>query len=382
VVGGGPREIYPRIRPILNEAKFRGLPEALLDLARIERFNLFIVLTFDSFLAKAIDQVRFDGEERTQELSYWPNRPDDLPCLVEELRQPVVYHLLGKLSAQANEYVVTDEDMLEFLQHMQQVERPGNLIDSLRENHLLFIGCSFSDWLARFFIRIVRRRRLSLGHPAIEALVNDVEHPENLVAFLTHFSPGTKIVSCPPGQFVALLLGRYREHASSRKTEKRVLEPRFRGMTEAEAGGVFLSYANEDYAAARRLRNSLDQNGIDVWFDETELKGGDDWDLVIRHRLRNCSYFLPVISASAMRDPERYFLREWNLAVERSKGFREGEPFIIPVVIDDTQPGAQGVPERFRNSQWTHLPGGEGNQSFTSRMRELVRNDQRKRKRS
>src|SRR6266481_710061 len=58
--GGVPEEIYPKIRPIMNQARFDP-PELLLQLARIDRFKLFVVLTFDSLLATAIDQVRTAG---------------------------------------------------------------------------------------------------------------------------------------------------------------------------------------------------------------------------------------------------------------------------------------------------------------------------------
>ena len=71
---GVPEEIYPKIRPILNQAGFAP-PEPLLQLASIDRFKLFVVLTFDSLLAAAIDQVRFNGDRRTLELSYSPMYP-------------------------------------------------------------------------------------------------------------------------------------------------------------------------------------------------------------------------------------------------------------------------------------------------------------------
>ncbi|HEX9571901.1 MAG TPA: hypothetical protein VF969_06550, partial [Burkholderiales bacterium] len=105
--GGVPEEVYPKIRPILNQARFAP-PEPLLQLARIDRFRLFVVLTFDSLLAAAIDQVRFGGDNRTLELAYSPRNVQDLPGPIEELRQPIVYHLLGKLSAPPD-YVITDE---------------------------------------------------------------------------------------------------------------------------------------------------------------------------------------------------------------------------------------------------------------------------------
>jgi hypothetical protein len=371
-------EVHLGIQLILKGTKFRPLPRALLDLARIKPFNLFISLTFDPLLANAIDHVRFGGANRTEEIAYSTKRLVDLPCAPEELVDPVVYHLLGKFSAQPGEYVVTDEDMLEFLNHMQRVNPPPLLRNALGENHLLFIGCSHSDWLARFFIRIVRGRRLSQDHTAIEALVSDIEHHTNLIAFLTHFSPGTRIVSCPPSEFVTLLLSRYLPRAD--EIERRMSGRTRPLMTDVRAGVVFLSYAHEDYTAARRLHDFLVEQGIEVWFDEERLKPGDAWKYEIEQRLRDCSYFMPVISATSVQIQEGFFLREWALAKDRSLQVKEGRPFIIPVVIDDTSLAAEEVPEWLRNLDWIKLQGGEGNLAFSTRMRELVRNYHRRRR--
>jgi len=157
--GGVPEEVYPKIRPILNQARFAP-PESLLQLASIDRFKLFVTLTFDSLLATAIDQVHPVG--RPLELAYSPKNAQDLPGPLDELRQPVVYHLFGKLSSQPD-FVITEADMLEFLHHMQsRSAATEHLFDALRDNHLLFIGCAFPDWLSRFLLRITKSRQLSL----------------------------------------------------------------------------------------------------------------------------------------------------------------------------------------------------------------------------
>jgi hypothetical protein len=41
---------------------------------------------------------------------------------------------------------------------------------------------------------------------------------------------------------------------------------------------VFLSYASQDAEAARRICDALRACGIEVWLDQSELKGGDAWD--------------------------------------------------------------------------------------------------------
>ncbi len=60
---------------------------------------------------------------------------------------------------------------------------------------------------------------------------------------------------------------------------------------------VFLSYAREDAASARRIADALRAFGVEVWFDQSELRGGDAWDAKIRKQIRKCALFVPIISA-------------------------------------------------------------------------------------
>ena len=48
---------------------------------------------------------------------------------------------------------------------------------------------------------------------------------------------------------------------------------------------VFLSYASQDAEAVRRLAEALRAEGVEVWFDQSELKGGDTWDQKIRRQI-------------------------------------------------------------------------------------------------
>src|ERR1700733_3348858 len=80
------------------------------------------------------------------------------------------------------------------------------------------------------------------------------------------------------------------------------------------AGAVFLSYASEDVEAARRICDALRANGIEVWFDQSELRGGDVWDRTIRQQIRDCTLCLPIISRHTQGRLEGYFRLEWKLA--------------------------------------------------------------------
>jgi len=128
------------------------------------------------------------------------------------------------------------------------------------------------------------------------------------------------------------------------------------------AGAVFLSYASEDAAAAERIATALRTAGIEVWFDKSELRGGDAWDRQIREQIQACALFMPVISANAHARVEGYFRLEWKLAVDRSHRMAPDQAFLIPVAIDDMRQNDTRIPDRFRELQWTRLLQGETTQ--------------------
>jgi pimeloyl-ACP methyl ester carboxylesterase len=142
------------------------------------------------------------------------------------------------------------------------------------------------------------------------------------------------------------------------------------------SNAIFLSYASQDAAAARRICDALRATGVRVWFDQSELRGGDVWDNAIRQRIKSCALFIAVISQNTHQRDEGYFRLEWKLAVDRSHLMSKTRPFLIPVVIDDA-PNDDQVPDRFREIQWTRLPGGETPASFVERISSLLSSEAR-----
>jgi TolB-like protein/Tfp pilus assembly protein PilF len=135
---------------------------------------------------------------------------------------------------------------------------------------------------------------------------------------------------------------------------------------------VFLSYASQDTEAAQRLCNALRAAGIEVWFDQSELRAGDAWDALIRQQIKGCYLFVPIISASTQSREEGYFRREWNLAVARTLDMAEDRAFLLPVVIDGTSDSEARVPVKFREVQWTHLTGGATVDAFVEHVHRLL----------
>jgi len=138
------------------------------------------------------------------------------------------------------------------------------------------------------------------------------------------------------------------------------------------AGAVFLSYASQDAEAASRICDALRAGGIEVWFDQSELRGGDVWDQRIRREIHDCALFIPVISANTASRHEGYFRLEWDLADQRSHMMARSRVFVVPVCLDTTTEAAADIPESFKRVQWTRLPGGDVSPAFVERIRRLL----------
>ena len=378
--GGRREDVYPRVRAIMREEIFLP-PEPLLQLAAILRFNLFVSATFDTLMEDAINRVRFGGNPQTESLAYAPNKVVDLPAAARSLTRPVVYHLLGKLSTSPS-FVLSEEDVLEFVHSMQsESHRPELLFDELENSHLLILGSGFPDWLARFLLRTAKRRRLSDPRDVTEVVAEDGDSRDSrFVRFLGSFSSRTRVFQGGAAAFVAELSRRWEERhpaataggSSPRATmpDTTTADP----VGEMPANAVFLSYAKEDFQSVLRLKADLEGAGIIVWFDKEELEAGDEFDLKIQRHIRDCSFFVPIISRQTDARRRGFFRREWNYALDRALDIDPSDPFILPVVVDDTKESTALVPDAFRRLHWSRLPGGAASPEMIHRLQELLRN--------
>ncbi len=368
---GRREEAYTRLRSLFRDANFAP-PLALRQLAQITDFDLFVTTTFDPLLEQAVNLERFAGAQSADVIAYAPNRVADLPAEREKLARPVVYHLLGRLSASPT-YVISDEDTLEFICALQSEHlTPDRLFHELEHNHLLFIGSSFTNWLARLFLRMAKRHRLSDPRDVGEVLADSHSGSDvRLMNFLQQVSVRTRVYS-GAGKFVDELHRRWMTRRKSGDVidldTQRFLPPE-REMPE---NAVFISYAREDLSAVQRLKAGLDAAGIRTWFDLDRLEGGDDYDRKIQRNIARCSYFIPVISRTTERRLEGYFRREWSYAIDRARNIAEGALFILPVCIDDTHAASAHVPDKFKALHITRLPDGDVTPEFARHLQDFL----------
>jgi hypothetical protein len=360
---------YSRTKLLLDKLLPRP-SELLLQLAAIPGFDLFLSTTVDGLLVTALDQVRYGGRRETLDLAFSPYRQvENLPPQGLPPGSSAVYRLFGRASP-SRDFALTEADLLEFVHALQSDRRrPNSLFDFLRDRHLLFLGCGFPDWLARFFIRTIKDEPFVASDRARSEMVVDrrLQNDPDLILFLRHFD--TKVMwKGGAAQFVPELLRRWREAtpATAAPLERR----HQRRMAE---NAVFLSYAREDRLIVQRVADALEAAGIDAWFDERALDPGADFDADIRENILRCSLFLPFISRHTEAVRESYFRAEWHYAITRAFRIARSVPFILPVAVDDVSESGPHIPLEFRERHWFRLEQGQQLPSLVDEVRRQVR---------
>jgi len=234
------------------------------------------------------------------------------------------------------------------------------------------IGSDFSNWMARLFLRMAKRKRLSDPRDFTEIFADDhTAKDTRLVAFLQQVSVRTRVYG-GAAPFVDELYKRWSARQQPAPTADGNAPQRFMPPArEMPENAVFISYAREDLPAVQRLKAGMDAAALTTWFDLDRLESGDDYDRKIRNNIARCSYFVPIISATTERRHEAYFRREWSYAVDRMRSMAGGAVFILPVRIDDTAEATALVPDQFKAVHMVHLAGGKPTPEFVKRLQEL-----------
>jgi hypothetical protein len=387
---GDTQRLYRVVNDVLSDLHPEPA-EALRRLADIDDFRLFLSTTFDSALARALDQVRFGGEPRTRELWFSPNQSTSEQQ--ENARPPrsddtVVFKLFGRASSMP-QYAIHDEDVLEWLHTLiaETARLPEWLIHPLKESPLLFLGCQLSDWVGRLLTRMTSNNRLSLANKQFFIVGESVARQLALLEFFRTFSSGTRVqvLEADPTAFVGELHERWRQRNPQVATPG--ASPAVQTGPVARMGSIFISYVREDAAAARSLAEAISELGGDVWLDEQRLQPGERWEEEILTSIRReIRLFVPVISQQTEHREEGYVFKEWREAVEREKGIPPGgRRFIVPIVVDTDYDGNPSryrqVPEAFMVPHWGRAPGGEPDDALlgalTNAIRDLRRKDAR-----
>jgi len=115
---------------------------------------------------------------------------------------------------------------------------------------------------------------------------------------------------------------------------------------------IFISYSRKDIDFARKLAGDLEKAGYDVWWDLTDLRGGDDWVRVIPAAIESSAFFIVVLSPnSAVSD---WVQKEYTQAL----GLRKK---IIPLMLAPSH-----VPFALNTINYVNFTSGEYADNFKS----------------
>jgi hypothetical protein len=128
-------------------------------------------------------------------------------------------------------------------------------------------------------------------------------------------------------------------------------EPVFRSE---RAPKVFISYAREDEKPATQLYDRLHASGYRPWIDIRDLRGGQEWELVIRQAIHDADFVVVCLSNRSM-SKRGFIQREIRFALECYESIPFGQAFLVPVRLEECQP-----PPPLSRFQYVDLFVGEG----------------------
>jgi TIR domain len=119
---------------------------------------------------------------------------------------------------------------------------------------------------------------------------------------------------------------------------------------------VFISYSSKDEALATRLVASLEDAGLDAWYQKREIMPGDNWAEKIAQGLKESNAMVVLLTADALESD----------AVQSSISYALGEKAfnkrLIPVLVGDSKDfPSDRIPWIFKRLKTITLPRDDTN---------------------
>jgi hypothetical protein len=366
---------------VVRQSKW-PIPQALLQLAEIKDFPLYISITIDHLMEDALKLKRGHSKNIFFSRTGGPDR-NDIPDDFAPTTIPLLIHLFGASSADREAFAVTEDDLIEFSWSLiKHSYAPQNLYEYLNKRQLLLLGCDFPDWLDRFFIHALSHDQ---GAQVGITFVSE-QCPKGLQEFLRR-KKARPFIEWSPVAFVQELHQRWlqseREDSLQQGESQPVPihEPTPSGLKPSKVGSVFISYARDDKKIALAIRDQLEAANIDTWMDENDLEPGEQYEDSIQDNIKNASFFVALISKSLDLENSnrlgRFVLKEWRWAERAALERLQAHNYLQPVVIDDTPIGAAFVEGPMRNKEWTVCRDGKLPPKFINQIQQGVRHFRR-----
>lgn len=120
---------------------------------------------------------------------------------------------------------------------------------------------------------------------------------------------------------------------------------------------IFISYSRKDTDFVRKLAGDLEKAGYDVWWDITDLRGGDDWVRQIPSAIEASQFVIVVLSPNSIAS--EWVEKEYTQALSLRKK-------IIPIMLVPCN-----VPFSLNTINYVNFAVGEYEDNFKSILRAL-----------
>lgn len=311
------------------------------DLASLP-FRLVILATPDRMMATAFRAVGKAGVQEA-DYNYRQRLASDVALSLPTATNPIVYSLFGRHD-HPESLVLNDKNLIDYL--VTITKGSPALPDAVRfmlgapSTLFLFVGFGFTSWWLRLLLRVLditgvdRQPSLAIEDSSTFGASDTKEHQ----AFFK--SAGIYIQAGDWSALARELATRYREDFAPASAPAQPLPPIVNAGLPRPL--VFLSYASEDADTVNRLRRGLEERGVAVWQDATNLRAGQDWKAKIEEYIQRVDYFVFVQTENMdRRDASRddgVYNRELKAAIERAKDKRDDVVFLIPVTVGNCRP--------------------------------------------
>ncbi|HLG40602.1 MAG TPA: toll/interleukin-1 receptor domain-containing protein [Chitinophagaceae bacterium] len=279
----------------------------------------------------------------------------------EKLSEPFVFNVFGSLMNTIDP-ALTEEDMLEYTGFFKEkISGATNIINALKNKNLLFLGCSFPEWMMRFSLRLLSSEPMhEWGKNRSIYIINDkTEYRENLYKAMKNYH-------------IITYEGNTKDFVMELSTQWKQKNP-----NAVKNKMIFLSYTRDDTAAVENIKKGIESIGnITCWYDIRELEPGDDWEEKIVVNIRKADMFIPLISNNSLEHQDGYVHNEWKQGRNDWKfrnADKRGSKYLIPVVIDDSQLYNEKIAEFFDSKiNIVKVPNGIPDPEFLNSIKKIL----------
>ena len=316
------------------EYSLSDISPELTQLLRTRLFRFVLTTTIDSYVETLMRDIWGDDlriVNIADNLSLKDFQDALARCRVNKYTQPTLFYVFGKViegRPKPRGFVETDVDAIKVIEKWMMEVDTKHIVPFLKEKRMIALGCKFDNWYFRFFWYILTRGFNDADREGSKDLDGNLLTSDNLATMFDPDNPADRQLKDylqRRGVCMHDDVWQFMRHIHTLLTSTDDNSPlRQMVLEKRRQGGIFISYKSRDVLAANELFCKLArERGLNVWFDNTSLQGGDEYENTIHTAIRQAKVFIPILSPSIAEDLckegegiSTFYSREWRWAAE------------------------------------------------------------------